>query len=242
MCLLLHLSIHFSVDPYGGSDNSLLSHPTPVSNSALLCSLKGWPLQTVSLGILYPLASIWVWSMACSSSRRSVVGERGWGVNSPNPSSCYSSQSEWLTPWKLFSKSCLPAASVSPGSLLEMQSLRSYSRSTGVIGFLMQPRWLVLDGVWEPLIYSNRLFWLAPLHGFISKNPEIMFLPLALRPWCDNGFSLLLNPECLTIPCWFLNPDSHLLNIPFIEIFLARSFFFFFECVICFLPASWPIQ
>ena len=142
MCLLLHLSIHFSVDPCGGSDNSLLSHPTPVSNSALLCSLKGWPLQTVSLRILYPLASIWVWSMACSSSRRSVVGERGWGVNSPNPSSCYSSQSEWLTPWKFFSKSCLPAASVSPGSLLEMQSLRSYSRSTGVIGFLMQPRWL----------------------------------------------------------------------------------------------------
>ena len=95
---------------------------------------------------------------------------------------------------------------------------------------------LVLDGVWEPPIYSYRLFWLAPLHGFISKNPEIMFLPLALRPWCDNGFSLLLNPECLTIPCWFLNPDSHLLNIPFTEIFLARSFFFFWLCHL--FPAS----
>lgn len=174
--LLIHLSNHFFLNPYGGSDNSLLSHPL----QSPLCSAL-FPRRVTStdrLRIPHPLASIWVWSMA-GSSGRFVVGEEVGVWIFPNPSSCYSSQSEWFTLWQLFSKSCLPAASVSPGSLLEMQSLRSYSRSTGVMGILMHPQWLWYLMEHETLINSYRLFWLAPLHGFISKTPEINILPLA---------------------------------------------------------------
>ena len=106
-----------------------------------------------------------------------------------------------------------------------MQILRSYSRPTGAIHILTYPWWL-----WYMLKFENhwstvRFFWAVSspwVYLWGSRNTVPSSGPF--RPWYGNGFPLLLNPECPTLPCWFLNLDPHLLNSPFIKIFLVRLF------------------